>query len=212
MESIICETCKEQKSEADFHCRGLRAAPALCKKCFNKAALEYQRSWNKMPGAKERRKGYNQNPKSKEARTAWAQSKKGVEYMKIYSQKPEIKEYHKKYKQKPEVKMKDKEYKQKPEVKEMRRISSGKPKRKEYQKNYMKKPEVKERLNGYQRQRSRDVGDTYAKDLIYKKINGVLKHSEIPPELVELQRQSIILKRTIKQKQQENGQRNTTNL
>lgn len=212
MEMIICQTCKEKKPEADFYCKGLRAAPALCKKCFNKTALEYQRAWNKKPEAKERRKKYNQNPKGKEARRVWAQSEKGVEYNRTYAKKPEWREYHKLYAKNPEIKEKDRLYRQSKSGKEMIKRNAMKPERKEYQKKYMQMPEVKERLNGYQRQKTRDVDDSYAKDLIYKKTNGALKTREIPPELIELQRQSIILKRTIKQKQQENEQHNTTNV
>jgi hypothetical protein len=203
-------TCKEGKAEGDFHCRGLRASPALCKKCYNKTTLEYQRELTKRPGFKEKRKRYNQAQNAIESRRLYWESEKGIEYMKMRNQKPESKEYRKTYYQKPEAKEKDKIYKQKPEVKEMRRINSRKPERKEYAKNYIQNPEVKERLNMRQRQKARDVDDRYAKALICKKTSGALRHHEIPNELIELQRQAIILKRTIKQKNKKDEQHNTT--
>lgn len=206
---IICSKCDNEKHSNEFHCRGLRSHPALCKNCYKKIALEYQRAWNKMPGAKERRKKYNQNPKCKEARKIWNQSEKGVEYNKEYSKRPEIIEYHKLYSKRPERKDKDRLYRQRPEVKDRLKRSIS---RKEYSKKYIRKPEVKERLNEYRRQNARDVADSYAKDLILKKTNGVLSAKDIPLELIETQRQSIILKRTIKQKKEENEQHATTDV
>lgn len=212
MGNIICKTCKEENPEVDFHCKGLRAASALCKKCFKKKALEYQRAWNKKTGAKERRKKYNQNPKGKEARRVWAQSEKGVEYNRTYAQKPERREYHKLYSKKPETREKDRLYKQSQSGKEMIKRNAMKPERKKHQKKYMQIPEVMKRLNGYKRQRTRDADDSYVKELIYKRVNGALKTCEIPTKLIELQRQSLILKRTIKQKQKEYEQHSTTKI
>jgi hypothetical protein len=174
--------------------------------------MEYQRELIKRPDFKEKRKKYNQNPNGIEARRIWAKSEKGIAYRKKHNQKPEVKEYYKIYKQKPEAKQKEKIYKQKPEVKEMYRIASMKPHRKQYQKNYMQNPEVKERLNVYSRQRRRDVADIYAKSLICQRTNGALRFKDIPPELIELQRQSIKLKRTIKQKNKEDEQHDTTDI
>lgn len=213
----ICSKCGEEKPEGDLHCKGLRASPALCKKCFNKATLEYRREyqrrkWSEMPDAKERRKRYNDNPKAKEARRLYAQSEKGVEYRKRYRQKPEVKEYQKVYHQKPEVKAKDRVYHQKPEVKERGKINRRKPQRVEYQKKYMKRPGVKERLYGYRRQRAATAADSYVKELIYKRTDGLLKYNDIPLELIEAQRLSLILKRTIKQKQQQNEQHDSTDV
>ncbi len=219
MGMIICQTCKEEKAIGEFHCKGLRASPALCKKCFNKATLEYSREyqrrrWKEMPDAKERRKRYNDNPKSKEARKAWGKSEKGIKWRVLEKQRrgPELKAYHKAYAQKPGVKEKDRLYQQRPDVKERKRINARKPERVEYQKKYMGSPGVKERLNGYQRQRAAAAADSYIKELINKRTNGVLKFNDIPTELIEAQRQSLILKRTIKQKQQQNEQHDSTDV
>ena len=131
-------------------------------------------------------------------------------------QNPEIREksklYHKIYSKKSKVKEKDKIYRQRPEVQQRRRVRAKMPDRIEYVKKYRDNASVKERLNGYQRQRNAVADDSYAKQLIYKRTNGALKATDIPQELVELQRQSILLKRTIKQKKQKNEQHSATNI
>lgn len=200
MENIICQTCKEAKLPHEFQCRGLRSRPALCKKCRNKKFNE----------------NYNKTPKAKEARLAYDRSEKAKEKKRLRMQNPEVKErcklYHKLYSQKPEVKEKDRMYKQRPEVKERRRVRDKMPDRVEYCKNYMAMDGVRDRLNRYRRQKNAAAADAYAKQLIYKRTSGELKAADIPQELIELQRQSILLKRTIKQKKQKNEQRSTANI
>jgi hypothetical protein len=187
----------EEKSQDDFQCRGLRQYPALCKKCRNKHFNEK----------------YNQAQKAKELRLAYDRSEKAKEKKRLRMQNPEVREksklYHKIYGKKPDVKDKDSAYKQRPEIKERRRVRAKMPDRVEYCKNYMAREGVKDRLNGYRRQKNAAVDDTYAKQLIYKRTNGALKATDIPQDLIELQRQSILLKRTIKQK---NEQHSTTNI
>lgn len=192
MEMIICQTCKEAKRPDAFYCRGLRSHPALCKKCRNKKR--------------------NQTPKAKEARRNYDKSEKAVARRRMKAQTPEAKEYQKMYHKKQEVKEKDRIYKQRPDVKEKRRARDKMPDRVSYRKKYMENPLVKERLNGYARQQRSDAADWYVKELIYKKTSGVLKFDDIPHELIDIQRQAIILKRTIKQKKQKNEQHTATNV
>lgn len=83
---------------------------------------------------------------------------------------------------------------------------------KEYQKGYARKPEIKEKNRKRNRYDTIAARDPYIKALIREKTQGVLPTKDIPQELIELQRQSLMLKREIAQKQQQNEQRNSTNI
>jgi len=81
---------------------------------------------------------------------------------------------------------------------------------KQYSKEYRKTPQGSISEKKYQNRRTEQAYDSYIKSCICKKTQGILKAREIPEQLIEIERQSLILKRTIKQKQKEDEQHNTT--
>jgi len=183
------------------------------------------------PETKEKLREYRQRPEVKERikehRIKYLQKpeirEKIRERQKAYREKPDVKERIREtqrlHRQNPEVKKRANKMQNKrlqnPELKEeARRLVS------EYRKTvdgknkshvYYRKPEVKERKRARAQKSSHTADDRYVKLLINKKTNGILKSKDMPPELIETQRQSLILKRTIKQKQDEQHN-NTTDV
>jgi hypothetical protein len=208
---------------------------ALCISCYcqrpevkerHRASLKAHRE---KPESKEKLREYRQKPgvkeRIKEHRIKYLQKpeirKKRRDNQKAHREKPDVKERIREtrrlHNQNPEVKkrinkMQNKRL-QNPELKEeaRRRVS-------EYRKTvegknklnaYYRKPEVKERKKARGQKSVHTADDRYIKLLINKKTQGILKANDMPSELIEAQRQSLILKRTIKQKQKKDEQHNT---
>jgi len=115
------------------------------------------------------------------------------------------------------------EYYANPEVKvkinkrmrEYRANPEAKAKAKEHQRKYRSNPEVKVKIN---KRRAKpeakiknrklikrlvaEIAPFYAKTLLVVQSGGILKRSEIPESLIDLKRQSLTLKRQLKQKTQ----------
>ncbi len=215
METIICDTCKQEKAISEIRCKGGGAHPALCVTCFrkkknaymkeyyrrpevNKARKEYEKEYAQIPSVNERKrvyaKGYRETAEAKERRAEWMRA-----YFAQPSKIEKRKQWAKKSYGKPGAKERKREYSRRPEVKEKKAA-------------YGQRPETKERMK---RINCRDIDharDRYVKNLIRCRTSGLLSAADIPPELIELQRQSLILKREIAQKQQQNEQRNSTNI
>ena len=152
MKMIICQTCKTEKPENDFHCKGKYSSkPALCKLCFQKKDRERAKAWYR-------------NPEVKEQRRRYCKKKQVKDYIRSYNDKPEVKE-------------------------RMRLYNS--------------KPEVRKQRKRYKKSSIALANKSYIKMLIRRKSENILKSKDIPSDLIEAQRQSLILKRTIKQKQDE---------
>ena len=162
-----------------FVCLGKRDKPAICKDCYYK-----MRAANE--DIKLRKKEYSKRldvkERANESKKKYRQSQKGIKCERDYRNNPEMKERAKAYQLK---------HSQKAEYKK-RKLA------------YRRTPEVKERAKVARIERIRNIEPLYVKTLIYNRMKGSLRFNEIPPELIELQRQSLILKRTIKQKNKEN--------
>ena len=78
--------------------------------------------------------------------------------------------------------------------------------------SYRQRPSVRQRRLSKIRDAVYECKDVYIKYLITKRLSGLLKAKDIPTELIELQRQSLILKRTIKQKNKKNEQHTATDI
>lgn len=219
MGNIICQTCKEEKAISDIRCKGSAAHPALCVVCFRKKKSAYMKEYYRRPevnkARKEYVKAYGQIPTVNKRNRAYAkeyrktaEAKEGrVKWINEYVERPGVRDVRRGYARK--------SY-HKPECKERKRV---------YEKNYYNRPDVKERirLNGQKpeaKERMRNINfrdtynarDRYIKLLIRQRSGCILSSKDIPPELIETQRQSLILKRTIKQKQRENEQHSTTKI
>jgi len=215
METIICQTCKEEKAISDIRCKGTGVHPALCVVCFrkkkstymkeyyrrpevNKVRKEYEKSYLQIPSVNKRKrvyaKEYRETAEAKEHRAEWRK-----EYTKRPGVLDVIRGYARKSYNKPEVKERKKEYQKRPEVKERKR-------------GYEKSPEAKDRMKLINRRDIEIACDRYVKCLIRQRTGRILSAKEIPKELIETQRQSLILKRTIKQKKQQDEQHTTTDI
>lgn len=178
METIICDTCGQEKHEKLFFRRGVKRGAPLCKTCYNR--------------------GYDQRPEVKNKRKV---------YRIGYCRRTEVKDRHNEqqrgYYQNPEVKAKisrrQKLYFQDTEVKAMRS-------------EYRARPDIKSKYDAYGESDRKALRDIYIKKLISKRTEYILRAKDIPLELIETQRQSLALKRILKQKQQQNEQRNSTNI
>lgn len=176
----------------------------VCKKCGEeKADGDFQRKGGKCPGQCE------------------ACYRKKI---KEYNSRPDVRERARAFHKTPDAKERAKDYRQRPDVRERRRLQhrgeslarSRRPEVKDVAKEYNRRPEVKERLSkwakAYFSAQTNSVGDQYVKHIIRRKTKGILKAKDIPSGLIEAQRQSLILKRTIKQKQQQNEQHDPTDV
>lgn len=117
-----------------------------------------------------------------------------------YEQNPEVKKRRKAYRQSPEGKKKTRERQrrsyQKPEVKKRRREAAIK---------CLQKPEVRNKRNKnlrkYNMENCRNLEHTYIRKRIYERYG--LKVSEITPEMIEIKRIEILLKRELSTMQKE---------
>lgn len=139
-----------------------------------------------------------------------------------YNQRADVKEKHRERekirRQRADVKEQYYEYCQRADVKEQRlknsRKKESKKRMQDWGREYRQRPDVKERIHKYRRtysqtqayrdsmrkralQAVKELSDNYIKSIIRQTSGRVLKFSDIPPDLVELKRQSIKLKRTI---------------
>jgi hypothetical protein len=209
MDLIICQTCGEHKEYLEF--QPTRKPLTLCKDCFLKKRREYHRIYNRTyyqkPERKEKQREYDQKPEAKERRRNYSKqrwdSPEGKAKVKAYKKSPEGKASAKACREKPETKEYQREYHSRPEyrikIKEYNRLPETINKSREYR----NRVEVRSRDSGNKRRNARTLNHNYIKMLIRNRSNGTLKAKDIPPELIELQTQSLILKRLLKQKNKE---------
>ena len=178
-----------------------------CTKCGEvKAVSEFHKDKYSKDGffdeCKECRKKYYQ-----------ANKEKILEYDKQYRQanKEKIKEYSKKYYQANKEKRKKYRQANKEKIKEQKKKyrQANKEKEKEQKKKYYQanKEKILEYSKKYCQDNRNKLADPYVIDIIRHQTNSMLKAKDIPQELIELKRNSLILKRKIK----DNGKK-TTNL
>ena len=132
-------------------------------------------------------------------------------YYQVHKIKERAKEYGMGYCQRPGVKERVKEYasnyRQRPEAKELE-----KERVKKYGRSYRQRPEVKKLKNEREKDRVRQAASHYIKALIRHESKGILRSSDMSQGIIELKRQSLILKRTIKQKQKKDEQHTATDI
>lgn len=190
--TIVCDTCGVEKPVRLFR---IRRTPALCRACHYQIPeiKEQARLYYQAPGVKERvierTRQYRQRPGVKELAT---------ERMRQYRQRPEVKELDKQYRQTPEYKERNNERKRR-----YYQTPDGKERTSERKRRYCQTPEAKQLANARARHYSQQAEDVYIKGLIYSQSKGLLTAKDMPPQIIELKRQSLILKRTIKQKEDE---------
>lgn len=153
---------------------------------------------------------YYRDKKTRDGRTYTCK-----ECVKEYRQRSDVKErrrnYLIEYRQRPGVKQKEREavkkYQSKPGNRERKikrdRERRRRPKVKEQIRAYTRSQAVKDRQSQRNKADAEALTDYYISKIIYIQSGKVIPHSEAPPELIELKRQSIKLKRLIKQKQDE---------
>ena len=204
METIICTKCQQEKPDNEFQCRGLKNKPALCKRCYAKKRYEIPEIKDKIKSSMRRR---YENP---EIRC------KIMDTQKKHRCKIETKEKTRirmqMYGSRPEVKIRIKEYGKILEVIEKRKARYQRQSFKDDKRVYDVKPEVKQKKRDSNRTAVLDARPSYIKQLIWDQTGGALKAKDIPLELIEIKIASLLLNRTLKQKQQQDEQHTTTNI
>jgi len=216
---IICSKCNGEKPDAEFKCKGHGIYPELCISCFRKKKSSYMKEYYRRPEVNTARKkyemAYRQIPgiseraraRSKEHRESDNGKARRVEWMSEYLEKPGKLDMRRSYGRKsynnPDIKERKRRY-----TKEYYKRQDEK----ERVKLKLQMPEAKERVKRINRSDISSAADRYIKYLIRQKSGRTLGAKEIPVELIETQRQSIMLKRTIKQKKEENEQHTTTDV
>lgn len=187
-ETKKCTKCGEVKPFNQYYKRKYKNRfrhRAACKECFNKQ-VEISRS---KPGAKEARRVYEREymsrPGVKDRRNEYLRDWRSRHYQDLENVKKR-QDYLKEYESRPET------------------ISM----RQEYKKKYNKSiAAVKSRKKSRDKIR-KSASDSYIKDLLYKQAKGLLLYEDIPLELIEPKRQSLLLKRTIKQQKNDRQETN----
>lgn len=225
---IVCQKCKYGKEEHAFKCKGLRAAPAMCNDCFREQKQKYDKLRNEKLCVRNR-KAYSNSDRWNRIRSCEEERERRRSYSKLYNNSPQgklknkeyrervdVKDRMKAYHQRPDTKDKAKKYRDKPEIKKKimvaHRASSLKrsrlPEVKEKARQYIQDPKIKkirlEYFKRYVKDNSANITDVYVRDVIRKKTRGALKAKDISVDLIELQKNILTLKRTIKQKNKEN--------
>lgn len=191
-----CTKCNVIKSLDEFH-NDKRKNDGLnyhCKECVRDWRRRYMKEYRSQPEVAKKIKAYNERPEIKRERKRYSYE---------YYRRPEVME------------------KERVRNRERRKDESFLESRRKYRKMHEAKPEVKERLNEYRRRYMREytkrpcvrqktnkylsevrssLSSVYMKQLLYGQSNGLLKFHEIPNHLVTVKRQSLRLKRLVKDK------------
>lgn len=131
---------------------------------------------------------YHKRPDVIARKKAYRLTQKMINWSKEYRRRPDIKEKQREYKKRWEAEGHGKAYRSIPVIREKRT----------------------EKAKTWLIAQSKNVTDSYVKSRIRAKTKGLIKAKEAPIELIELQKNTILLKRTIEQKQHE--QHNTTDI
>lgn len=236
METIICQTCNNNKTPDRFVCLGRKKPSALCKDCYyqmravNEDVKARKKAYCQRPEVKERQREANirfrSKPGAKERLNEQAKMRrqtpeakerarlKNIEYANV----PGFKERRIEYLKRPEVRQSIKQRREKPEVKErlkgyakaFRAKPWFKERAKEYAKNYYTNPKIKERVRNRVRSQIKQLDDRYVKLTLRLQSGKKIKASDIPIDLVDLKRKLIELKRLLKQKNKEDEHHDTT--
>lgn len=187
----LCSGCKEVKSISLFHKLklGKYGVASACKACTS----EYRKQ--KYPIFRQQR----------------------IEKMRAYSKTEQARDVRKKYDVRPEVKAKHRSYdkyrkkRDKDKILKRMRAYNQREEVKHRMREWARSADVRDRIKFRHKEHRIELHDNYVKEVISKQSNGILKFNEIPENLIDAKRQSLILKRTIKQKQDEQHN-NTTDL
>jgi len=205
---ITCETCGEIKNRGVFK---RKLNNPLCRTCYAKT--------EKVKIAQHSRRQtveYKAKDRLKKSEIYKFPDKRALILARVHKYRDDnrekIKQRGKDYYERQDVQLRIKEYRRTAIVISKRKKYFCSQNYKEWKRNYNQKPEVLAKIVAYSKNIVDSLSDTYLKGRIRSQSNGVLKSPDIPIELIEMKRRSIELKRTIKQKKEENEQHTTTDL